>query len=164
VTALAGCGALPEPPPPAASAAPVARPSASVAPNWVQSLTFSGDLSGSMSRLSPPAVNQHSECSGKNSKSGGTWASTLIGPVGAEVFGVVVVANGYRGPGGYDQSKTAVQVHSLDYGRAWGSLSSDPVTFTIGPDEESGSIDATLTNLTTGKTKLKVAGRWSCKT
>ena len=164
VSALAGCGALPEAPAPPPSPPPEVRPSASVAPGWVQNLTFSGDLSGSMSRLAPPAANQHSECSGKNSKAGGTWASTLFGPVGADVLGVVVLAGAYRGPGSYDQSTASVQVHTLDRSRVWGSLGSDLVTFTVGPDEESGSIEATLTNLTTGKSKLRVTGRWSCKT
>jgi hypothetical protein len=94
----------------------------------------------------------------------GTWASTLFGPVGAEVFGVVVLSSGYRGPATYDQGKASVQVYNPDKSRVWQSQSGDLVSFTVNPDEESGSMDATLTNLGTNKSKLKVSGRWSCRT
>jgi hypothetical protein len=163
LAAQTGCGSLPEapaPPPPPPSST---RPPATSAPSWVQNLTFSGDLSGSMSRIAPPGPNQNSECSGKNSKAVGSWASTLFGPVGADVFGVVVLNTSYRGPATYDQGKTSVQVYSQDRTRVWQSLGADTVAFTVNPDEESGSIDATLTNVNTNKTKLKVSGRWSCK-
>jgi hypothetical protein len=163
LAAQIGCGSLPEapaaPPPPPS----VTTPPASAAPNWVQNLNFSGDLSGNMARIAPPGPNQNSECSGKNSKAVGTWASTLYGPVGAEVFGIVVLSSSYRGPATYDQVKTSVQVYSQDKSRVWQSLGADLVSFTVNPDEESGSIDATLTNLSTNKSKLKVSGRWSCR-
>jgi hypothetical protein len=164
LAAQSGCGPLPEapappPPPPPATVAP-----ATAAPTWVQNLNFSGDLSGNMARIAPPAPNQTSECSGKNSKAVGTWASTLFGPVGAEVFGVVVLSSGYRGPATYDQGKASVQVYNPDKSRVWQSQSGDLVSFTVNPDEESGSMDATLTNLGTNKSKLKVSGRWSCRT
>lgn len=163
--AMVACGPLPETsatPAPAPSATAVA--SASAAPNWVQDLTFGGDVAGNMARIAPPAPNQMSECSGKNSKSGGAWASSVFGPVGGDVLGVVILASGYRGPGTYDQAHASVQVHSLDNSRVWSSLAGDRVSFTVGADEESGTLDATLTNLSTGKSKLSLSGRWSCRT
>ena len=40
----------------------------------------------------------------------------------------------------------------------------DTVAFAVNNDEESGTLDATLTNVGSGTGKLKVSGRWSCKT
>jgi len=95
----------------------------------------------------------------------GSWASSLFGFVGRDVYGVTVVVGGYRGTGAYDQKQASVPVHRPDNRAAvWQSVADDPVRFTVSDTEESGTVDATLSNLGNGKTKLKVAGRWSCRT
>jgi len=105
---------------------------------------------------------QVSECTGRNSLSGGSWASTLYGAVGNDVYGLVVLANPYRGPGVYRDGQVSVQVHSLDNSKVWQSVAADPVLFTVATDQESGSLEAGLNNLTTTKTTLKISGAWTC--
>jgi hypothetical protein len=131
----------------------------------VQNLDFSGDFSGHLGLIAPPGPNQNSECTGKGSRSLGAWASTLYGQVGPDVIAVIVlISSGYRGPGTYDPGNTLVQVANGDRSHAWSNQATDPIAFTVASDEESGTIDATLTNLSNAKSKLKVSGRWSCKT
>ena len=92
------------------------------------------------------------------------WASTIYGLLGNQKYGVAFLSAQYRGPGNYTESSTSVQVFNLDHSRVWQSLGSDPVLLSIGSEEESGQVDATLTNVSNGKTKLKLKGSWSCRT
>lgn len=166
---LGGCGqgtaGAPSPTPTASASA---TPAPTVAPtaaghNWEENLAFTGDLSGRLATVVASAPNQVSECTGVNSKSAGSWSSALYGDVGGTVYGVVVVAGQYRGPGTYKDAGVSVQVTATDHTRVWQSVAADPVTFTVNADETSGTLDAMLDNLTTGKTSLHVSGTWTCR-
>jgi hypothetical protein len=167
--ALVGCTALQEataPTPSASSATPV---TAAATPNgfggnWNEDLALSGEMTGRIGQVVAAEPGQRSECTGKNSKAAGQWALHVFGQVGATVFGVVVTTDPYRGPGQYTETTTVAQVHNLDNTRVWESATGDPVTFSVNNDEESGTLEGTLTNLGSGTGKLKISGRWSCKT
>ena len=164
---LAACGgAAGSPAPtltPAVTPSPSPVQSAAVSHNWVENLGFGGDVSGTMKSVVASQPGQVSECTGRNSLSGGSWASSIFGNVGSEVYGLVIVANPYRGPGTYRDRQVSVQVHSLDNLRVWQSVAADPVTFVVAADQESGTLEASLDNLTTGKTSLKITGAWTCR-
>ena len=46
----------------------------------------------------------------------------------------------------------------------WETSADDPATFVVASDEESGTLQATLTDLNSNVTKLRLSGRWSCVT
>lgn len=167
--AALSCGGGPASPaasPTPAPATPTPQPPAGV--GWVEQLTFSGDLSGLLNQVLSPDASTRSECTGKNSRNGGAWSSSIYGPLGKDVYGLVVVAGSYRGPGAYSQPQVSVQVHKVgDNTAVWQSVADDPVKFVVNNDEESGTLDATLNNLSSvaaNKPSLKVSGSWSCKT
>lgn len=166
VLLVAGCGqskAAPAATPSPVAATPSVRPTAG--PSWVEQMTFSGDLSGLLNQVQAPDANTRSECTGRNSRGGGTWASSIYGPLAKGLFGVTVVVGQYRGPGTYSQPQASVQVHKPgDPSVAWQSVADDPVRFVVNNDEESGTVEAILNNLTTGKPTLKLSGSWTCKT
>lgn len=130
---------------------------------WAEDLTFSGEMAGRMTGIVPNQPGQRSECTGPNSKTSGNWASTLFGQVSNGVYGLVVTANPYRGPGSYAAGPAKVEIHSADQKQVWQSQTGDVVTFTVNNDEQTGTLDAALTNLSDGKTKLRVSGTWSCR-
>ena len=117
-----------------------------------------------MSVVAPNVTNQQSECSGKNSRGGGNWASTIYVLLGNQKYGVLFLAMEYRGPATYSQDVASVQVFSPDHAKVWQSVASDPVTLTVNAEEESGTVDATMTNAGNGQTKLMLKGSWSCRT
>ena len=167
--AISGCSTLQEAtaPTPTASAAQAATAAATpngFGGNWNEDLALSGELSGRIGEVSASQPGQVSECTGKNSSTAGQWALHVFGQVGPQVLGVVVTANPYRGPGQYTGTTTVVQVHNLDNSGVWQSGAADPVAFAVNNDEESGTLQATLTSVANGTGKLKVSGRWSCKT
>jgi hypothetical protein len=45
----------------------------------------------------------------------------------------------------------------------WQSRGSDRVTFILDRSQQSGTIDAMLTNAATGKDGLHVTGTWNCR-
>jgi hypothetical protein len=94
----------------------------------------------------------------------GAWASALFGPIGGDVYEVLVTVRPYRGPGTYQAPDVSVQVARPDGSAVWQTSGGDSATFTVGVDEESGSLDATLTNLSSTTTTLSVDGHWSCRT
>jgi hypothetical protein len=163
--AVAACGT---PAAPTAQSSPSASPlpaaSSPSGQGWVENLTFSGDFTGTMTVIAPNQTDRQSECSGKNSRTGGTWASIIFGPVGNQTLGVSFLSSQYRGPGIYSESVASAQVFTPDHAKAWQSVASDSVKFTVNSDEESGMIDATLTNLINGTSKLQLKGNWSCRT
>jgi hypothetical protein len=57
-----------------------------------------------------------------------------------------------------------VQVARPDGSAVWQTSAGDAATFTVGVDEESGTLSATLTNLSSTATKVRLDGRWSCHT
>src|SRR5947207_1352741 len=77
---------------PSPSPSPVVVASPSSGLGWVEDLTVSSDLSGTMSVVAPNVTNQQSECSGKNSRGGGNWASTIYVLLGNQKYGVLFLA------------------------------------------------------------------------
>lgn len=163
VLAAAGCSVLETLPTP--SAAPSSSPSVAAAPYaaWAQDLSFGGDLTGTMGQVLSGDPGMRSECTGRNSLTAGTWASNLFGYVGSQVYGVTIRVAAYRGPGSYAAPGVTVQVHRPDNSAVWQTSSGDAATFTVATDQESGTVDATLTNLATTRSKLALSGRWSCR-
>ena len=166
--ATAACGSAPSPAAqtsssPSPTALPTAPPTAAGGHNWQENLAFTGDLTGSLTTVVPDQPNQTSECTGTASRSAGSWSSAIYGTVGGTVYGVVLTAAAYRGPGTYKDKDVSVQVTSADHTHVWQSVNTDPVTFVVAADETSGTLDASLDNLTTGKTSLHVSGSWTCR-
>lgn len=133
--------------------------------SWTQNLTFSGDISGHMAGIVPDVGDQLSQCTGGRTHNGETWADLFYGTVdaGGEVWGVVFQITNFRGPGTYQGTSVTVEVHSLDATKVWESSNGDRVTFTLDRGQQSGTVDATLTNATTGNGSLQVTGRWNCR-
>jgi len=132
--------------------------------NWAESLTFTGDVKGTMYQVVVGDAATRSECTGRNSRYGGAWASTLYGTVGQDVYGLVVTVRPYGGPGSYRAPVVSVQVSKPDGSAVWETSAGDSATFVVGSDEESGTLQATLTDLNSNTTKLRLSGRWSCVT
>jgi hypothetical protein len=151
---------MPSPAAPAPSAATAAGPARLA---WVEDLSLSGDLNGRIVQVAPGDSATQSECTGRNSRPGGSWASTIYGQMGQDVWGVVVLVPNYRGAGSYAGGQASAQVHDPSSTRVWG-VSGDPVTFTVASDQESGTLDAVLTNVSNGSSKLHVSGHWTCRT
>jgi len=152
-----------------AAHAPAASPSASASasppqPNWAEALSFSGDVKGTMYQVVVGDAAIRSECTGRNSRYGGAWASTLYGTVGKDVYGVLVTVRPYAGPGSYRVPAVSVQVSKPDGSAVWQTSGADTAMFVVGSDEESGMLQATLTDLNSNTTKLRLSGRWSCAT
>jgi hypothetical protein len=148
------------------SAKPPASPTPVVAQgSWTQNLDFSGEIAGHMSAIVPDIGDQKSQCTGGRTHNGETWADLFYATVdsGGQVWGVAFLINNFRGPGTYQNSAVTIEVHSPDVSKVWQSRGSDAVTFTLDRSQQSGTIDAALTNANTGKDGLKVTGHWNCK-
>jgi hypothetical protein len=148
------------------SATPASSPTQLVAQgSWTQSLDFAGDISGHMSAIVPDIGDQKSQCTGGRSHNGDTWADIFYGTVdtGGVVWGMVFSIDNFRGPGTYLNSSVTIEVHSLDATKVWQSRGADTVTFVLDRSQQSGTINATLTNATTGKDGLHVTGGWNCR-
>ncbi len=149
---------------------PSAKPSPSPTPivaqgSWTQNLTFAGELSGHMSGIVPDVGVQTSQCTGGRTHNGETWADIFYGTVdvSGDVWGVVFQINNFRGPGTYQNSSVTVEVHNADATKVWQSRGSDKITFVLDRSQQSGTVDAALTNATTGKDGLQVTGHWNCR-
>ncbi len=147
-----------------------AKPSPSPTPivaqgSWIQNLTFAGELSGHLAGIVPDVGVQKSQCTGGRTHNGETWADIFYGTVdvSVDVWGVVFQINNFRGPGTYQNSSVTVEVHNPDATKVWQSRGSDKITFVLDRSQQSGTIDAMLTNATTGKDGLQVTGRWNCR-
>jgi hypothetical protein len=148
------------PPPPTSTPSPSSTPD----PNWAQSLDFSGEFSGTMTTVVPASPPARSECTGRNSRPAGVWASSLFGFVGAGVYGVLFAVSQYRGPGSYRAPDVTIQVHNADNSAVWQSTGDGSATLVVAADEESGTVEANLTNLNSNQATLKLNGSWSCRT
>ena len=157
---LAACGQ--------SSVAPKVTPSAPVAQaNWNQDISFQGELSGHMSGIVADVGSRTSVCTGPKPRTGQLWADRFFGTIdtSGNVWGIIFNVGNYAGPGTYKNAAVAVQVFNPnDSTHVWENLASDAVTFTLDRGQESGSVDAVLTNADTGKGgALHVTGRWNCK-
>jgi hypothetical protein len=163
VAAIAGCSVLEQqvyvPPTPA----PTPFVGSSARPPWIEDLTFSGDLAGTMNQVVAGSGGTRTICTGKRGQGGDTWVLTLFGPVGRATYGLQVTVSDYRGPGTYLAPQAVVQVFKADETLAWQSLGADQVSLILDAGRESGTVAATLTNLTNDSSKVRVSGHWSCR-
>ena len=148
------------------SAKPPSSPTPIVAQgNWTENLTFSGEISGHMATIVPDVGDQHSQCTGGRTHNGETWANLFYGTVDASgvVWGVVFQIKNFRGPGTYQGSSITIEVHSTDTTKVWQTGTADKVMFTLDRSQQSGTVNATLTNATSGKSGLQLTGNWNCR-
>jgi hypothetical protein len=148
------------------SAKPQTSPTPIVAQgSWTENLTFAGEISGHMAAIVPDVGDQRSQCTGGRTHNGETWATFFYGTVDAsgDVWGVVFQIKNFRGPGTYQGTSITIEVHNTDTTKVWQTGSADKVTFTLDRSQQSGSVDATLTNATTGKSGLQLTGNWNCR-
>ena len=145
----------------------VASPSPVIAQGtWTEGLTFSGDVPGEMTGIVADSGGLLSACTGEKSRTGDIWADTFYGTLDSSgsIWGVVFTVQNFSGPGTYANGAITVEVHSEDLSKVWESLAGDKITFTIDRTQQSGTIDGTLTNATTGKVASEhITGRWNCR-
>jgi len=163
VVAIAGCSVLEQ----QISVSPTPTPSPFVAssapPPWTEELKFSGDLSGTMNQVVAGSAGIRTICTGQRGQSGDTWVLTLFGPVGRATYGLQLTVSDYRGPGTYQAPQASMQVFRPDATLGWQSRDGDQVSLVLDTSRESGTLEATLTNLTNDSSKVQVSGHWSCK-
>jgi hypothetical protein len=76
----------------------------------------------------------------------------------------VVLIKNFSGPGTYDEKAATVQVHSADNAKVWQSDVGDKIKFTLARNQQTGTIDALMTNAATGKAGAEhVTGTWNCR-
>jgi|ERR1700682_4254504 len=145
----------------------VASPSPVIAEgNWAQSLTFAGDVPGQMAAIVPDSGSVKSECTGQKSHVGDAWADSFYGTVDAsgDAWGVVFNIASFSGPGTYAEGAVIVEMHNLDATKVWQSRAGDKITLTIDRNQQSGTIDATMTSAASGKVGAEhITGRWNCR-
>jgi hypothetical protein len=144
----------------------VASPSPVVAQgSWTQNLAFAGEVSGLMTGIVADTGAQKNECSGIKARNGQEWSDTFYGTVDAtgNVWEVNFYIATFRGPGTYAATDASVEVNSADKSQVWQSRSGDKVTLTMDRTQQAGTVDAALTNATTGKPGLQVTGVWNCR-
>ena len=135
--------------------------------SWSQDLTFSGDVHGHMTTIVADVGTRTSVCTGARPRTGQLWADRFFGSIDAsgQVWGVIFNVGNFAGPGTYKGAAVSVQVFNPDdNSKLWENLNSDAVTFVLDRNEESGTVDAMLTNADTGKSgAVHVVGRWNCQ-
>jgi hypothetical protein len=149
-------------PSPLPTSTPVVASGLANAP-WPLDLALTGDLTANLAGTVPGDPSVANECTGKNSARAGNWASTMALNVGGERFALVILAGSYKGAATFSKG-VSIEVHSGDLARVWQNRSGDAVSFTVAPDEESGRLQAMLSNASAPAQKLKLSGRWSCQT
>ena len=134
--------------------------------NWAQNLTFAGEVAGQMSGIVPDTGGVKSECTGSKTHVGDLWSDGFYGSLDStgDIWGVVFLIDNFSGPGTYVNSSVRIEMHSQDTSKVWTSRDGDKVTFTIDRNQQAGTVDATLTNATSGKVAAQhITGRWNCR-
>lgn len=142
--------------------------------NWNQTLTLTGDVVGQMTGIVPDTADQQSACTGSKSRLGDSWSDFFYGTVDSSgtQWEIVFLITNFRGQGTYTNSDLAVTLQSTDKTKVWLNQPADPatsraadkVTFVLDRGQQSGTIDASLTNATSGKAGAEqLTGRWNCK-
>ena len=149
---------MPSPVPTEAATAPVGSGNAP----WALNLDFSGDLTAHVTGTAASDDTIHNECTGPDSARLGGWASTMAVTMAQKRYSLVVLVQVYKGAADF-ASGVNVEVSSEDLTQVWQNGPGDPVSFTVGPDETTGLLDAVLSNAATPAQKLKVSGHWSCQ-
>jgi hypothetical protein len=145
----------------------VASPSPVIAQGtWTEGLTFTGDMPGQMTGIVADTADVQSVCTGQKSRVGDIWADTFYGTLDSsgQIWGVVFTVKNFSGPGTYTTGAMTVEMHSTDLSKVWLTLDGDKVNFTIDRSQQTGTLDATMTNATTGKVASEhVTGTWNCR-
>ena len=141
---------------------------------WSQSLTLAGDLPGRITGVVPDQGTQQTFCSGAKARNGETWSDSFYANVdtsGSEWQLNIIIEN-FRGPGTYTNKEVKISLQSADNSKAWLNQDADPitnaaadkVTFTMEGSQQSGSIDAFLTNAASGAHAAEhITGTWNCR-
>jgi hypothetical protein len=134
--------------------------------NWNQSLTLTGDVPGQITSVVPDQGSQQTFCSGAKVRIGEIWSDSfyaVIDSSGSEWQLNILVEN-FRGPGTYNNRDVKISLQSPDNSRAWLNQSADKVAFTIDRTFQSGTMDAYLTNASSGKGgSERIRGAWNCR-
>ena len=144
----------------------VASPSPVIAQgNWTQNLTFTGDITGQMTGIVADTVDQVSSCTGLKTRNGQQWADTFFGVIGGSdnIWEIAFTVNNFRGPGVYHSTDVQFAVRNADESKKWINQSTNKVTFTLDASQQSGTVDAVLSDTTTGKPTLQITGQWNCR-
>ena len=133
--------------------------------NWSQNLTFTGAINGQITAIVPDSGDQVSACTGSKTRTGEQWADTFYGSTDATgtVWEIAFVVKNFRGAGTYSTRDSAIVVRSLDHRKVWLNIARDKVTFTMDATQQSGALNAALTDANSGKPALKVTGTWNCR-
>jgi hypothetical protein len=145
----------------------VASPSPVIAQGtWTEGLTFTGDMPGQMTGIVADSGDLQSACTGSKSRTGDIWSDIFYGTLDSsgQVWGIVFKVQNFSGPGTYVNSAITVEMHDLNATHVWLTQDADKITFTIDRSQQTGTLDATLTNATSGKVAAEhVTGRWNCR-
>lgn len=134
--------------------------------NWYESLMLTGDVPGHITGIMPDTDTQQSTCSGSKTRLGEVWADSFFAALDSSGnrWQVTFVIEKFRGPGAYAAGDVNAALQSPDNTKAWLNQAGDKITFTIDRSQQSGTIDASLTNAATGKTgSERITGQWNCR-
>lgn len=142
--------------------------------NWNENLTLSGDLPGHITSIVPDQAGQQTFCSGAKARNGETWSDSFFATVDSSgnTWEISIVIENFRGPGTYTDKDVKIALQSADNTQAWlnqdadpaENLAADKVTFIIKRDQQSGTVDALLTNAMSGKRGAEhMTGDWNCR-
>src|SRR5438067_5375359 len=148
-------------PTPATAAVPSEAPGGANAP-WALDLDLAGGRAGHVNGTAPSDATVHNDCTGVDSPKLGSWAATMAFTVGQTRYALYMRVKDYRGAAVFN-SGVNIEISSEDQAKAWQNESGDQVTFTVGPGQQSGQLQAVLSNVGDTTKKLTVAGHWSCR-
>ena len=134
--------------------------------NWSQNLAFTGELHGQMTGIVVDTPTQQSFCSGLKAHIGDVWADNFYGTIdtSGQQWQLTFLIGNFRGAGSYGRADVDVQMRTADKTRAWLAQGGDKVAFTVDRGQQSGTVDATLTDATTGKVGAEhITGNWNCR-
>lgn len=133
---------------------------------WPEDLTISGGVVSSVSETMPNEGSARSSCNGGFANDLHTYTLNLYLPAAGGVIQLSASIPRYRGPGTYaasSYSRDVVAELETSSGEVWWTGIDDPISLTVSPDEESGTIVATLSGLS-GEAPVLISGHWTCRT
>ena len=142
--------------------------------SWTQNLKLAGDLAGQITGIVPDQGTQQTFCSGSKVRNGETWSDTFYAIVDSSgnEWQVNIVIENFRGPGTYTNRDVKISLQAPDNSHAWLNqqadtathVDADNVTFIIDRSLQAGTVDAYLTNASTGKRGAEhITGSWNCR-
>lgn len=141
---------------------------------WTQNLTLAGDLPGHITGVVPDQATQQTFCSGAKARNGDTWSDSFYANIDSSgnEWQLNIIIENFRGPGTYTDKDVKISLQSADNSQAWlnqdldpvTSAAADRVTFTMDRSQQSGTVDAMLTNAATGAHGAEhITGSWNCR-